>query len=491
MNRITTSCLLVYFVLSLNFLFAQTKAAKETKAMKLPATTRENTPGWRMHHIDNPQVELPNGLDVADVNKDGFPDYVTNYEGGEGDVRVAFHPGVKTRFSTPALAAKQLWPSVRVCKYLNAESACFGDMDGDGNPDVIVAHGNQAGAGHKSGVSIIWSPGADKVLEEKSWIDGGDVPATISKGHYLYVKSIDVDGDGALDMVVGGRREGSSARNPSTTGVLAGIKWIRSPGGTAEQRRDLSKWTVYEIDPAWFSGHGFVLADIDGDGDTDIADGNEDWDTPKGAEEVAWFENPGQGSAEQKQPWKKHLIHQGPAFYTKTQLDVNDLDGDNRKDIVMQSETDMYYFRNVGGKPVQWKLTKIPKPEYAQQRARPTRIVDLNGDGRMDLVGVTIHKDGLLPADKAAIFWMEYSGKEPLANNWTTHVIKWGDGYNGEQIFVGEKWDQYMFYDVDGDGDLDIVANCEEYHDPRPTRKRVYVAVAWFENPGNAAAQRQ
>jgi hypothetical protein len=216
----------------------------------------------------------------------------------------------------------------------------------------------------------------------------------------------------------------------------------------------------------------------------DIADGNEDWDTPKGKEEVAWFENPGKGTPAQKKPWKKNIIHQGPDFYTKTQLDVGDLDGDGFKDIVMQSETDMFFFRNSGTKPIKWQLTKIPKPEFAQQRARPVRIVDLNGDGKMDLVGVTIHRDGLLPAGKAAMFWMEYSGKTPKADNWKTHVIKWGDGYNGSAVFVGEKWDQYMFYDVDSDGDLDIVANCEEYHDPRPENKRVYLAVAWFENPG-------
>jgi hypothetical protein len=478
-------------LLSLGFssgVYAQLQTVKQTMGADIPVPTRENTPGWRMHQIDNPQVELPNGLDVADGNKDGFPDYVTNYEGGEGDVRIAFHPGNKTRFSSPALAARQLWPAVRVCKYLNAESAAFGDMDGDGNPDVIVAHGNQAGAGEKSGVSMIWNPGPDKVMEEKAWVDGGDVPATVSKGHYLFVKTIDIDGDGALDIVVGGRREGSSARNPSPNGVLAGIKWIQSPGGSKENRRDLFKWKVYDIDASWLSGHGFILADVDGDGDIDIADGNEDWDTPKGAEEVAWFENPGKGSPAQKKPWKKNTVHQGPAFYTKTQLDVGDLDGDGHKDIVMQSETHMYYFRNSGTKPIKWQLTKIPKPEFAQQRARPTRIVDLNGDGKMDLVGVTIHRDGYLPADKAAMFWMEYSGKEPKADNWTTHVIKWGDGYNGNHVFVGEKWDQYMFYDVDGDGDLDIVANCEEYHDSRPQNKKVYLAVAWFENPGNTTS---
>ena len=28
---------------------------------------------WRMHPVDNPGDWLPNGLDVADINGDGFP----------------------------------------------------------------------------------------------------------------------------------------------------------------------------------------------------------------------------------------------------------------------------------------------------------------------------------------------------------------------------------------------------------------------------------
>ena len=76
---------------------------------------------------------------------------------------------------------------------------------------------------------------------------------------------------------------------------------------------------------------------------------------------------------------------------------------------------------------------------------------------------------------------MEYEGKEPHADNWTTHVIKWGDGYDGKDNHVGEKWDQAFLYDVDHDGDTDIIANCKEYGtDYLPP---VALAVVWFENP--------
>jgi hypothetical protein len=106
-------------------------------------------------------------------------------------------------------------------------------------------------------------------------------------------------------------------------------------------------------------------------------------------------------------------------------------------------------------------------------------MADLNGDGKLDIVGMLIHRDGYLPKDRAAGFWMEYKGDAPTSLNWQTHIIKYGDGFQGQGLFRGEKWDQASFYDVDGDNDLDIVANCEEYHEPG----KVHLAVQWFENP--------
>jgi hypothetical protein len=46
-----------------------------------------------MHPVDNPSDWLPNGLAPADVNDDGYNDYLTNYEFA-GRIRVAFHSGL-------------------------------------------------------------------------------------------------------------------------------------------------------------------------------------------------------------------------------------------------------------------------------------------------------------------------------------------------------------------------------------------------------------
>lgn len=441
-----------------------------------------------MHIIDNPNERLPNGLDATDVDGDGFPDYVTNYEGGEGIIRVAFHPGDKSAFASLNLAVRQMWPAVTVAKFPNAENAAFGDLDGDGVPDIVVAHGNQAGAGERSGVSIVWCQDRARARQPAGWHNGGSIPGTVDRGHYLFVKTADVNGDGRLDIVVGGRREGSSATRaardgPAKTGALAGLKWLEAPDGTPAQRRDLARWKVRDIDPKLPGGYGFRLSDIDGDGDLDIAVCNNDWDTPKEEAKVLWYENPGREPGRVQQAWSRHEVHDGAPFYTKTQIDIGDVTGDGRSDLVLQSEEHVYLFEQQPGTPVSWKPIVIAKPEITRFRTRPIRLQDMNGDGRLEIVGALIHNEGYLPADKAAVFWMGFEGNRPTAANWKTHVVKWGDGFHGRGVFVGEKWDQFLFYDVDGDGDLDIVANVEEFHG-RGLGDKVYLAVVWFENPG-------
>lgn len=413
---------------------------------------------WRMHPVDNPGDWLPNGLDGADVNGDGREDYLTNYE-FTGRLRVALHP--------PGPPADTPWPAVDAGRVPNAENAAFGDLDGDGWADILVAHGVEH-TDTPAGVRVLWGgPGP-------SWRDGGDIPSSLGLGHWLTVRIADLDGDGDPDVVAGGRASrtaGGSRRDvDSPSLVWAGIHWWENPGADA---RDLSRWTRHEIDPATRSGHGFEFGDLDGDGDPDIVNGNADWDTPDEEENVVWYENPGR-QPEVGRPWPVHEVYRGPEFVGKEQAVVADLDGDGRSDILIPTETAIYWFRQRGGvEGVAFDRVPIPKHPATHWPGRALEVADLNGDGRPDLIGALIHRNGRLPADRAAVFWMEQA-----ATGWIPHVIKWGDDFLGLGRFNGEKWDQFLPRDVDGDGDLDLVANCEEYN-----RLRAIIAVVWFENP--------
>ncbi len=467
-------------------------AAADALVLPVLAAPAQAVPGalekdaaWPMHPIAD-RFRGANSLGPGDVNQDGLRDYVTNYEFDQRLV-IALHPG-------PGANVMKMWPTVtawmpRTLKNgngVNPEHSALGDFDGDGNLDVVAAQGWSRltfwEGGGDPGIRIVWGPPPSRVRDEGAWSDGGVIPATASRGHLIYVVPFDVNGDGALDIVSGGRVRGDDHSR-------GGVIWIEAPKNP-DERRDLSRWSVHAIDPDQFSAHGLVLTDIDADGDADIALANADFDTPEDEEKILWYENPGPGSPRQKDPWPIHVIYQGGEFHGKPQIAVADLDGDGLVDLLTSTDRDVYWFKKTGLAPVSWQKIVIRKGPAAQWPSRPLKVADLDGDGRPDIVGMLVHEDGALPPDKAAAFWMEYEGDAPGADNWKTHVIKWGSGRTMLLPIFGEKWDQMDIIDVDGDGDLDLVANCEEWwEDDIEFRffwdRRVdpqSVAVVWFEN---------
>ncbi|HLL89054.1 MAG TPA: VCBS repeat-containing protein [Tepidisphaeraceae bacterium] len=427
---------------------------------------------WNRHIIHNGS-KLGNGLHPADINGDGLADYVINFE-DVGDIRLIVHPGV----NSPQM--KQEWQSFNVARFRTAESSTFGDLDGDGFPDVAVAHGHQD-PGDVAGVSLVWHPGnyAEATTAAK-WTVSNPIPESVELGNYLFIRPADINGDGALDLVAGGRRQGLATNtNPSPSDPIVGLVWLEAPANKTD-RRDMTKWKVHDIDTDLISGHGFDTGDLNKDGRLDVAVANADWGDVQADRAVQWYPNPADPTA-RTQEWERRELYRNSNFYTKPGLSIGDVDGDGWNDMVSQLDDKVLLFRNLGGADggtPSFERIEITKPAYAQWRSRPIEIVDLNGDGKMDIVSGAIHHDGLMPTDKAALFWMEFTGDTPGADNWTTHVIKWGDtDQHFNNIWTGEKWDNLTFADVDLDGDLDLVANVEEYEP---------YSIAWFENPGGS-----
>jgi len=141
-------------------------------------------------------------------------------------------------------------------------------------------------------------------------------------------------------------------------------------------------------------------------------------------------------------------------------LDVADLDGDGRKEIVVPiKNTEVHVFRRSADSSDKWSTQIIRLAAEPIGRAKGIRVADLNLDGRQDLI---FSCEGA-NKPKSGVVWLSYRDK-PTDERWQLHDL------SGP---AGVKFDILRTVDLDGDGDLDVLT-CEE---------RDNLGVFWYENP--------
>jgi hypothetical protein len=274
---------------------------------------------------------------------------------------------------------------------------------------------------------------------------------------------VDLDNDGiAREILAQENGTGQSwyecARGPS-----------EAPEGSADRRRrasasgggapralteDDSCWRKHVISDRSY-GHGIGAGDVNGDKRNDIL-------TPRG-----WLEAP---ADPRTGPWTFHADWEGintPATPSTTAvkpgapprvselgfMHVLDVNGDGRNDVVTAAGHDygVYWFEQQGNG--QWTRRTID-PAWSQGHA--STIVDLNGDGRPDLVTGKrfMAHNGSDPGEKEplGVYWYERLPSNPASTGpmeWVRHVIDYGGRMGGGM--------QLPVADIDADGDLDLV----------------------------------
>lgn len=185
--------------------------------------------------------------------------------------------------------------------------------------------------------------------------------------HYVYgIDVADFDGDGRLEITATdtfGPGHEIAGRSPS-----AGLYYFTNAGGRFEQHA-LAVQELEDGESLFPERH--VIADLDGDGDLDVA--AVVWNRG----EIHWFEN-------RNENWQWHVLREGLSHPVNIQ--AGDVDGDGDADLVVASSDGGYFWlKNADD----WPLYRIDHPAAFEplRESRTIALHDVDGDGDLDLIG--------------------------------------------------------------------------------------------------------
>ena len=332
--------------------------------------------------------------------------------------------------------------------YVDSFSDLAIDVDGDGWTDVI-----QIGYFAKR---IVWmkNPGAGDGAWTENLIDA------IGPTEFAFL--VDLDNDGKARELL--PQFTSAARAPLTWYEFRDGKWEKHPVSSQSH------------------GHGIGAGDINGDGRNDIltphgwleapvdprATGNwtfhpTDWwqrPIPSPAPTVASLTNP--PALAVSPPEKSTAVATspsagakgGPAAIRSAEwgfMYVIDINGDGRNDVLTTSAHSYglcWFEQRADGT---WQQHVI---DHSWSHLHASVFADLDGDGRLDLVSGKRFQSRNVPApgdnDPLGVYWYAFRPDKNRAVTWSRHTIDYGSKAGGGL--------QMAVVDIDGDGDMDVVS---------------------------------
>ena len=338
-----------------------------------------------------------------------------------------------------------------------ANKVTIGDFNNDGKPDMAISNGNSGISVYKqNGTLGIISFAARQDYSAGSWFSG----------NADFIKSVDLDGDGKLDLVF-------SMPNNNSISVIRNI----SSGGLIDFA------SVQHFSMGWNGLSKMCIADIDLDGREDVV-----FSTNSGG--ISILKNssfPGNISFDAKQDFATNKISFG--------LSIGDLDGDKKPDLayIYANDTLMIVRKNTStGSTITFGAEV---PFVCGLNPQDLILGDLDGDGKSDLVGILDNNSVFSFLNTSNIDSISFNNKQlssASAQNKKLILAELnGDGLPEIIYLKGSNWTNNLsilsnkssigsiqfstetpltnsnnstFYgfesnDIDGDGKMDIVAS--------------------------------
>lgn len=312
--------------------------------------------------------------------------------------------------------------------YVNSNSApFFADFDGDGDLDLIVGFGYTYASPY-SNQPIAYFENTDGEFTVKRHVGLNNNPFDgVDVGDEATPSFSDIDGDGDLDAVLGGKYSNTLRVYVNDDGVFT----LDDEHSIAEVSMDFRTLPV------------FVDIDDDGDQDMLVSDQNN----------VRFFENNNNESfSEEDSPLSI------PGSFNNISLALIDVDSDGDFDaLVFNHNTDaIEFFRNTGtAESPAFSQQTSPAPfndlEFTNFTTK-LRSVDIDHDGDLDLI-VSESLTGKYYYTVFSLF--ENNGDGTFSPSEADFPVKFEDEEEG--ILFAESYSMLTTADIDGDGDLDLL----------------------------------